>query len=84
MPRFTIKDLLVATTLIAVGAGALAFLFRNDEEIFHRSGMSGVLLWWLGGGACIGAGVFTPFKRPWTGVLAAFMIQALIFAVGHL
>jgi uncharacterized membrane protein YczE len=78
MPRFTIKDMLLAMTLIAVGAGMLTFLDRNRERTFGQSaiGAIGILLMWYGSGACVGAGLFTPFKRPWLGVLIAVAIQS--------
>jgi hypothetical protein len=85
MPRFKVKDLLIATALIAIGLGMWALLFRSWEGLFDE-GMGGVLdilLLWFGGGACIGAGLFTPFKRPWTGVIGAFFAQILV-AVIHL
>ena len=32
-----------------------------------------------GGGALIGAGLFTPFKRPWTGAIIAFVVQVVLW-----
>jgi hypothetical protein len=84
MPRFTIRDLLFATALIAIGLSMLTFLFRSWEGLFEgESGAPAGLLLWFGGGGCIGAGLLTPFKRPWTGVIAAFFAQILV-AVIHL
>ena len=49
MPRFTVKDLLLATTLIAIGAGTLAFLFQNGEQIKREYGAAVFAGWWFGG-----------------------------------
>jgi hypothetical protein len=74
MPRFTIKEMLIATTLIALGAAPFG--------IIHRYGrmMSGEYLRWTGlaaecGIILIGVGLFVPFKRPWTGALVALIFQ---------
>ena len=83
MPRFTVKEMLLATTLFAVGAGLLAFLYQNSEDVFQNGGMKGILLLWYGGGACTGAGLLTPFKRPWTGVITAFVLQTLLVFFGR-
>ena len=79
MPRFTIKDLLIATALIAIGAGALAFLFRGGEGLFAAGlgSEAAVLVLWIGGGACIGAGLLTPFKRPLVGAVIGMVIQTI-------
>jgi hypothetical protein len=84
MPRFTVKDLLIATTLVAIGAGASAFAYHN-EPILTRDGpgeMALFLLLWFGGGTLIGAGLFTPFKRPWTGFIVAFVLEVLLVMLG--
>jgi hypothetical protein len=82
MPRFTVKDLLIAITLIAIGAGAWAFLFHNVDELERLHGPWLAPLLWFGGGPCIGAGLFTPFKRPWTGVITALVLQILLVMAG--
>jgi hypothetical protein len=80
MPRFTIRDLLVATALIAVGAGMIVFLFRG-REASHQLGDWPTLFFWCGSGAFVGAGIFTPFKRPWTGAITGFVIQTWLFFI---
>ena len=83
MPRFTVRDLLIATTLVAIGAGALGLMYRIWEALAEAGFVTVpiLLLLWFGGGAFIGAGLFTPFKRPWTGVICGLVIQILLFAV---
>src|SRR4051794_5817120 len=61
MPRYTIKDLLLATTLVAIGAGTWAFLFRG-VVVTSRMGADTMMLW-IVGGAFIGAGLVTPLER---------------------
>jgi hypothetical protein len=79
MPRFSIKDLMIATTLIAVGMGLIYFAYQavqhpgfSDYKALQFS--VGV----FGGTAIIGAGILTPFKRPWTGALVAVGIVILL------
>jgi hypothetical protein len=79
MPRFTIKDLLIATTLVAVGAGLIAFWMRTPElDTESWLFLPALVVCWYGGGAFIGAGLFIPFKRPLTGVFIAVVIQTLL------
>jgi hypothetical protein len=84
MPRFTIKDLLLTTTLIAVGVGMFAFLFQRGDAINRVGAGAAALLLWFGGSAFLGAGVFAPFKRPWRGAIVAVVLQALVLAVGFI
>ena len=83
MPRFTIKDMLIATTLIAVGVGMIASLLRNTY-FSNNGGAAAILvmmLLWYGGGACIGAGLFMPFGSPRTGAGLALMIQVVLSGI---
>jgi hypothetical protein len=83
MPRFTVKDLLIATTLIAIGAGAESFLIRSPDT-FRGSeyGGTGILmLFGYCGAACIGAGLLLPFKRPLIGIVIGMVMQSLFIAV---
>lgn len=67
--RFSIRDLLVATALIAVGMAGLAYIFGGPE-----TGPFPIWLWFFSG-ACIGAGALTPFKRPIVGAVCGLVIQ---------
>lgn len=84
MPRFTVKDLLIATTLISLGAG-LWVVMTNNPHLFsiNRERYVLFLLIWFGGGAIIGAGLLTPFTRIWAGAFAgvAASLAWLIFAL---
>lgn len=80
MPRFTVKDLLRATTLIAVGAGTLGYVFT-----FPRHFKAGDPTPWLlvlsvyGAFALIGAGLGTLVHRPLLGA-SLMLVFLFIFA----
>lgn len=80
MPRFTIKDLLIATTLIAVGTGMIAVVLRGDAWLWPRGNLAVLTVFalWLSGGGCIGAGLLIPFKHPLVGASAGILIQAFL------
>ena len=78
MPRFTTKDLLIATTLIAIGVGLLVFAYKHPTLRAGEPGSWEFPVGWFGGGALICAGVFAPFKRPIVGGIAGLVIQFLI------
>jgi hypothetical protein len=79
MPRFSIKDLMLATALVA--AGMCITIFAND--IANTSNSPSIVLvltilgLFLGGFALVGAGVLYPFGRAWTGALVGFFLSAL-------
>jgi hypothetical protein len=82
MPRFSIKDLLLATTLIAVGVGAESFLIRSPNAYRGSGEIRSAILMLFGycGGACIGAGLLLPFKRPLFGLAIGFAMQSFLIA----
>ncbi len=76
MPRFSIKDLMISTTLLAVGGGALVICSR-----LRPSQNAGPIVIWvvLASFATIGAGLFAPFHKKGLGALAGV---ALAIALG--
>jgi hypothetical protein len=78
MPRFSIKDLLIATTCIAMGIGLLAFPYYHHEYISANLPSSTYVLCWFGGGALIGAGILNPFGRPLWGAAIGFVVLVLV------
>jgi hypothetical protein len=82
LPRFTLRDMFLATTLIAVGIGVATLAIRYASAHNDASGLMFVLL------ACtaiIGAGIGTPFHQKWFGagcallvVVAAGIIETII------
>ena len=88
MPRFTLKELLIASTLVCLGAGSMA-VGQSHILRYYGDGVYGELprqiavdmLLWYGGCAVIGAGVFLPFKRPFIGASVAFIVLLVFYIV---
>jgi hypothetical protein len=73
MPRFSIKDLLWSTTLIAAGFGVFVITVRAA-----RGEPNWIL--WHGSGALAGAGILFPFRHPWIGaVFGAVLMDVFLF-----
>jgi len=79
MPRFSLKSLLLATTLISLGAGTLwcvfHYPFRTESPNPYWP------LCWLGGGVLIGAGVGTPLRQWFLGGFLGLVIQIWSFGL---
>jgi hypothetical protein len=77
--RFTLKELLIGTALIAIGLGLVAFEMRGDYRLQYVSYHSPEsLIIWLQGGAMVGAGLLYPFNRVRLGVFLAFIVQVIL------
>lgn len=76
MTRFTLKDLLAAMGLVAVG---LAMVLVSLSPILERSGWRAAapMGFWYVGAACVGAGVLAPFKMARTGVWIALFAACI-------
>jgi hypothetical protein len=74
MPRFSIKDLLIGTALLAAGITSVCGIARLPSHPV-------VLLLWLGGSALVGAGLFAPFKRIWLGAAIGLAVAILPLVV---
>jgi hypothetical protein len=85
MPRFSLKDLLIGTALLAAGDTAICGIGRLPNDMSLGSGYQAITLLWFGGGTLIGAGLFIPFKRPWLGAALGLLAQAgiLVAAFSH-
>lgn len=75
MPRFSIKDLMLAMTLVAVGVGMVCYAERHHET--PESESLAVFLF-FSGSALFAAGLTTPFKRPWLGALVVVVLVILL------
>jgi hypothetical protein len=65
-PQFSLQRMLAGISLVAVGAGVLAWSFRSPHtELKHQIGpfLDFICI------PMIGGGLFTPFKRPILGAL---------------
>lgn len=80
MPRFSIKDLTLATAMMAIGIGLVTYVLRyKPESVNSITNVSSLFpLSWFGGGVLIGAGIMTPFNRPWTGVIIGIVCTAAL------
>jgi len=71
MEPFSLRRLFAALTLIAIGCGALVYLFRTEDQT-PAAGLWKVLAaFW--GGPLVGAGLFTPIRRPALGAILGFL-----------
>jgi hypothetical protein len=75
MPRFSLKDLLIGTALLSAGVVSIVGIWRLPTDISLEAWGEAIAWLWYGGGALIGAALFTPFKRPWSGVLVGLVVQ---------
>ena len=79
MPRFqfTLRDLFLATTLIAVGVGGVVWSVRKEHGLLDP--LAGITV--IASAAMIGAGIGTPFQRK---LICAAIAVALLILVGLL
>lgn len=77
MTHFSLAVLFRAVALVAVGISLLCLTFGRENIPPPM-----VVFWpWFGSGALIGAGLFSPFKKPWLGALVGVAVQGIIFYV---
>jgi hypothetical protein len=74
--RFSVKELLLATTLIAIGIVTICITTQPRP---YLGGLSHAALWLFGGG-CVGAGLFAPFSKPWIGAVVGVFVQLVLIA----
>ena len=84
MPRFLLRDLLLATALISLGMGAFYMLnyeppFRDPRRLAWVKIVAPALV--FSGTAFIGAGVFAPFKKKLLGGFLGLLIPAILVAI---
>jgi hypothetical protein len=76
--RFNLRELLLSTTLIAVGLTMAIVPFSAvKHELWYYLLLSQLL--WLGAGVLIGAGLLLPFKKAVIGAFTGFVVQVVIF-----
>ena len=76
LPRFSLKDLLVSTTLAAAGLAATTVVIASWPYV--ESSDAGLF---ISGSALIGAGVLRLGNRPWIGALLGGLIGLISVAV---
>jgi hypothetical protein len=71
MPRFSVNDLLLGSTLIAFGTAMLTFGSEMPGEV----GVDGL---YTCGCIFVGAGVFVPFQYPWIGAAVGVIVSMVL------
>jgi hypothetical protein len=74
MPRFSLKRLLASVTIISIGFMLLAAI-RYSDNGYGAADIRTAGPLWFAGGAAIGAGVMTPFKRTAWGAKLGMIVQ---------
>ena len=74
MPRFSLTQLFLSLTALAVGWGCTAWLSHSTGVINTRSAI-GI---WLGIGAMVGSGLHNLIGRPILGAMLGVAFQALL------
>ncbi len=83
MPKFSIKDLLIATMLVSLGACSIWQFFHTLNNLPKDSPpipSIGMVQLWAAGGLLVGAGLGTIFKRPLSGAILGLGVQLLLAA----
>jgi hypothetical protein len=80
MPRFSLKDLLLALTAVAVMVALAKWLLLTVAAQFVLAAGSALALW-LGAGALVGAGIGSGYDKPQRGAIVGAAIQFLLAAV---
>jgi len=78
VPRFSLKRLLVAFTLVAVGIW-MVWVVPQYERQGGKLALCAML--WFGGGALVGVGLLAPFRRPWFGGVFGVAAVGLLFCL---
>ena len=80
MARFSVRDILVSFTLIALGGGGLRLLY-DLRPWSGASGFLAVLTAWCVCGAVIGAGIAYPFNMWRYGCAIGLLLHFMILIV---
>jgi hypothetical protein len=69
--RFSLRNLFLASTLIAVGIGGLTLVARGEWDLPQIGLVFGI---WYGSSALLGAGLLTPFHKKTIGAVLGFLL----------
>jgi hypothetical protein len=76
--QFSLKQLFVSITLIAIGFASLLWasqLSFHAPKVFWMAA-----LFWIGGGMTVGVGALAPFKLKRMGAIVGFLVQIALAA----
>jgi hypothetical protein len=76
------RDLSLGLMLVLIGLGLYWVVFNCRRELWglFNSDLALLVIWIVAPGVVV-AGVLTPFKRPWSGLLGAICVQIAIYIV---
>ena len=77
--QFSLRDLFLATTLIAFGVGGICIA----DRWYNALGEHIVVLICLGSAAAIGAGIGAPFHKKLAGAITCFSLAFASYAIGQ-
>jgi hypothetical protein len=84
MPKFSIKDLLIATTVVAVGLAIALGMLRWDIGMYPPEDLVLMVIGiFFSGWAIIGFGLTYPFKRPILGIVIG-LVCGVLFCVARI
>jgi hypothetical protein len=78
LPRFTLRDMFLATTLIAIGVGSATVAVRHQHYPYDEDAFRLIFFF---SAASVGAGVFAPFHRKRQGAIFGAFFAAAAFIV---
>lgn len=84
MPKFSIKDVLIATLLISLSTRSVWQFFLTLHHLSKDSPPTstiGMVELWAAGGLLVGAGLGAIFKRPLSGAILGLGVQFLLASV---
>jgi hypothetical protein len=81
VPRFSVRQLLLAVALLAAGFGLMLAGVRSGASAEWEFNPKYGAPLWLSGGALVGAGIMKPWGRPYAGAAVGFQIQIVTMIV---
>lgn len=74
--QFSLKQIFVSTTLIAIGLASL--LWASQLDIHTPKAFWNAAPLWFGGGMIVGVGALAPFELKRMGAIIGFLVQIVL------